>query len=365
LVTAGLSTTGSSKAKPETARPSPWRSTAAKVALLALAFASVPAIAYRQLHTAQVLWAAPELQLVAVAYVILAVVAFGIVFGLVRSLWRLESTARAVRIGVPAGPSFASLNQVPELSAIAGEFDRMVNSLRSVAEETRSTADETAHAFKTPIATITHALMPLRAAVAPDNTRAQRSIELIEQTAMRLDALVVAARRMEQARCRVLHPPRWRLDLGAFIRDGVASKQILLDDPAPRIEIDVDSGIHVFGNDDILETIIDHLIDNAVHASPSAGAIRISARAREHEAVFCIEDDGPGLAVEAIDRAFEPYTSYRPAAPAADDETDGQPGRFGVGLWVVRRNVESLSGKVWAENRASGGLRIVITLPLA
>lgn len=365
MATAGLSTTESSKPRSEPARPSPWRSTTARIVLLLVAFASFPAIVYRQLHVETVSWTGAEFHLVALAYIVLVALVLGVVFGLVQSLRRLESAIRAVRIGANTAPSFVSLNHAPELATIAGEFDRMVRSLRGAAEESRAAADETAHAFKTPIATIMHALMPLRGAIAPGNARALRSIELIEQTAARLDALVVASRRMEQARCRVLHPPCWRLDLGPFIRDAVASKQALLDDPALRLDVDADSGIHVYGNDDILETVIDHLIDNAAAVSVSPATIRVSARVQEDEAICCVEDDGPGLPAESVDRVFDPYFSYRPAVAADGDETAGRPPRYGIGLWVVRRNVEALGGKVWAENRASGGLRIVITLPLA
>jgi signal transduction histidine kinase len=36
-----------------------------------------------------------------------------------------------------------------------------------------------------------------------------------------------------------------------------------------------------------------------------------------------------------------------------------------MGLWIVRRNVEAMSGTVRVENRASGGFIVEIVLPLA
>lgn len=368
MVTDGLSTTESSKPKRDdpAARPSFWRTSAAKASLLLLVFVSFPAIAYQQLKSVDGLWRAPELPLVALAYLILGAVVFGVFLGLVGHLRRFAAAARAVRIGAPAAPVFAEINRVPELAVIVEEFDRMTRSLRLAAEEGRSAADETAHAFKTPIATIAHALMPLRSAVPADNARARRSVELIEQTAARLDALVTASRKMEQARCRVLHPPRWRLDLGSFMRDAVASKQAMIEDSSIHLAVDADSGIYVYGNDDLLEAIIDAVIDNAVAVSLADGGVSVTVRQRDGEAICYIEDDGPGLPTEAIDRAFERFASYQPATQGgADDDGDGKPAQFGIGLWIVRRSVEALGGKVWAENRSLGGLRIVITLPLA
>ena len=37
---------------------------------------------------------------------------------------------------------------------------------------------------------------------------------------------------------------------------------------------------------------------------------------------------------------------------------------FGVGLWIVRRNVEAIGGTVYAGNRPEGGLQITMKLPL-
>jgi two-component system sensor histidine kinase ChvG len=38
---------------------------------------------------------------------------------------------------------------------------------------------------------------------------------------------------------------------------------------------------------------------------------------------------------------------------------------FGIGLWIVRRNVEAIGGTVQAQNRGAGGLRMRLRLPLA
>ena len=40
-------------------------------------------------------------------------------------------------------------------------------------------------------------------------------------------------------------------------------------------------------------------------------------------------------------------------------------GNFGIGLWIVRRNIEAAGGLIRAENRKEGGLRMAVELPLA
>ena len=67
------------------------------------------------------------------------------------------------------------------------------------------------------------------------------------------------------------------------------------------------------------------------------------------------KDFGPG---DKIDRVFERYFSSRPT------QNDGEPPpHSGLGLWIVRRNVEALGGRVDAANRTPTGLSIVNVLP--
>lgn len=63
----------------------------------------------------------------------------------------------------------------------------------------RAAADEAAHAFKGPLATIRSSMEPLRRAVPPENARARRALELIEAAVDRLVALVEAAHERDYA----------------------------------------------------------------------------------------------------------------------------------------------------------------------
>ena len=67
-----------------------------------------------------------------------------------------------------------------------------------------------------------------------------------------------------------------------------------------------------------------------------------------------------------MERIFERNYSNRPAATLDDDPAHPSGIRlpnFGIGLWVVRRNIEAIGGSVYAENREGGGLRVVAEIP--
>ena len=62
---------------------------------------------------------------------------------------------------------------------------------------------------------------------------------------------------------------------------------------------------------------------------------------------------------------FERYFSTRLGGDHDPASAGEEPGHFGLGLWIVRRNVEALGGRVDAANRTPTGLSIVVELPLA
>jgi two-component system sensor histidine kinase ChvG len=105
---------------------------------------------------------------------------------------------------------------------------------------------------------------------------------------------------------------------------------------------------------------MENLLANALSFSAAADAIHVSAARSGANAEVLVEDEGPGVDPADIERIFERYYSHRPRT----GELAGGEAHYGIGLWIVRRNVESLGGRVEAENRAQGGLRVRILLPL-
>src|SRR5262249_56887626 len=92
------------------------------------------------------------------------------------------------------GAAWTGGNGLAELAEVAAEFDRMVDALHHSAADIRRTAEDNAHAFKTPIAVIRQSIEPLRRVLPSDNPRAQRAIGVVEHSLDRLNGLVSSAR---------------------------------------------------------------------------------------------------------------------------------------------------------------------------
>jgi len=125
---------------------------------------------------------------------------------------------------------------------------------------------------------------------------------------------------------------------------------------------DINDGIVVVAGADLLETVIENILDNAISFSPAGARLSVGLRRFGGEAELVIEDEGPGIAPDGLSRVFERYYSSRPAGDAEEDGSEDA--HYGIGLWIVNRNVTAVGGRVNVENRPEGGLRVSAIFPL-
>lgn len=308
-------------------------------------------------------WQRPEVLLALGLYLVLAAVIMLVLLSVSRNLVRFERLARSIALGREGHRRFERLNEVPELAGVARQFDAMVDRLRDSAATIREAAEESAHALKTPIGAIRQSLEPLRHVVPEDDRRGRRAIEIIDQCCARLGQLVVEARRSIEAAALMADPPSERIDLGSVVAGLVEEMRGPSEAARVHLEAEVAPDVFVLGGDEAIETIVENLIDNAIGFSPKGGTVTVRVRQERHGALLTVADEGPGVAPGDIERIFTKGYSSRPARDGAATPVEQE--NFGMGLWIVRRNVEAMGGSVRVENRAPSGLLVETLLPLA
>lgn len=306
-------------------------------------------------------WQSYEVRLAAGIYVLMAVIVLWLFLGIWRNLRRFADLARAIRTDPKAEGSFVTLNRVPELESVADEFDHLVHGLRSTADLMRQTAEENAHAFKTPIAIISQSVEPLKKLVGEEK-RGRRAITLIERSVEKLDALVSASRRMDESAAELLTPPREPVELASVVEGVVADYRESAAAGGLSVGLDLRARPRVRASAEILETVLENLLDNAMSFAPGESTVEVSLVEEGGRVRLAVADRGPGVDDADLERIFERYFSRRPTP--RDPASDG-PANFGIGLWIVRRNVEAVDGAVYAVNRSGGGLVITVDLPVA
>ncbi|MBT2991119.1 MAG: hypothetical protein B6D72_12645 [gamma proteobacterium symbiont of Ctena orbiculata] len=101
-----------------------------------------------------------------------------------------------------------------------------------------------------------------------------------------------------------------------------------------------------------LEQVLINLINNAIQAigDQTPGTIRITTEKENKEIRVHVDDSGPGIDEQKLDLIFEPFFTTRKSG-------------LGLGLSISARIIDSMNGKLSAENLNSGGARLTITLP--
>ncbi len=118
----------------------------------------------------------PEIRFAGAIYLAMAVLTFTTLWSIWRGLIHFGERARAIRVRQAPAATFRSRNEVPELAGVAEEFDRMVETLQNAARNLRRTAEDNAHAFKTPVAIIRQSLEPVaRSGARPDRAVARQA----------------------------------------------------------------------------------------------------------------------------------------------------------------------------------------------
>lgn len=126
---------------------------------------------------------------------------------------------------------------------------------------------------------------------------------------------------------------------------------------ATRLELSaaaVESMPAVAGTEDSLEHALLNLVMNAIEAigDQDAGRITVSADVVDGQVELIVDDNGPGVAQEMLDRLFEPYTSTKP--PSAYPS--------GLGLAVARYLMQDIGGTVAYIPKPAPGAKFVIRL---
>jgi len=147
------------------------------------------------------------------------------------------------------------------------------------------------------------------------------------------------------------------LDASASIEGAVRFIAHRADDKRQSIEVRIDPHVRIVADERAFKQVLLNLLSNAVKFSPPGGKIMIScARQLEGGTCLTVSDDGPGIPLDKIKQLFRPFSRV-------DNRYDRDTNGTGLGLALVRGLVALHGGKVWLENRPTGGLVAGVEFP--
>jgi two-component system, OmpR family, sensor histidine kinase ChvG len=274
-----------------------------------------------------------------------------------------EHVRRRIRSRVEI-PDFTARRD--EIGHLSGALREMTNALYSRIEAIESFAADVAHELKNPLTSLRSAVETLPLARSKESQG--RLLAVIEHDVKRLDRLISDISDASRLDAELQRNEAAPVDLPRLLTTVVTiADEVRHENVSVTLSLE-DGSARRFaapGFDSRLGQVFDNLIANARSFSPEGGNVRVTCRRLKNDIEVVVDDDGPGIRPDAIDKIFERFYTDRP------EQGFGQ--NSGLGLSISKQIVDAHGGRIWAENRMGIpqpggetkvlGARFVVRLP--
>jgi len=106
-----------------------------------------------------------------------------------------------------------------------------------------------------------------------------------------------------------------------------------------------------------IDEVIDNLVSNAIKFTPNGGTVRIKSSKELNNLVVEVSDNGLGLSEDDLKNTFKRGAKLSAQPTAGESST-------GLGLWIVKKLVESHKGRVWVKSALGKGSTFAFSIPM-
>lgn len=287
-----------------------------------------------------------------------------------RPIRRLAAAAERVRRGQgigatrvdPAKPAIPDMRaRGDEIGELSGSLADMTAALWQRLDAIERFAADVSHEIKNPLTSLKSAVET--AARVKDPAQREKMMQIIIDDVQRIDRLIADISSASRLDAELSRARAEAVEVGQMLQTLVDVQDATAEPGGPRLVLDMPGSerLVVSGIEDRLGQVLRNLIANAASFSPPGGTIRLAARGIDDAVVITVDDDGPGLPPDKVEKIFDRFYSERP-----EGEKFGT--HSGLGLSISRQIVNAHGGTIWAENRhrpdgTTAGARFVIRLP--
>lgn len=214
------------------------------------------------------------------------------------------------------------------------------------------------HELRTPLTPLKGFLTSLIQGVIDDGADARQDYyRIMLRQANRLERLVSDLLEVSKIESNDVAAETRAVDLAGPVTEQIRifaeehpSRTILYDPPRGQILVEADAAR--------IALVVSNLLSNALKYSPATAPVEVRMSFDELAATVSVQDQGPGIPEAEQDRIFDRFYQI-------DGHLTREKGGVGLGLYVCRRLVEAMSGRVSVESRPGSGATFSFSLPLA
>lgn len=289
------------------------------------------------------------LAIVAGSTTVALVAAITLLRGITRPIEGLRRAAQAIADGDLAAR--ASPTGMAETDELAESFNRMSTSVESLFDARKQLVAWASHDLRTPLAAMRAMLEAIEDGVSTLDDYLPAMADQVERLSMLIDDLFELA----MIEATALNLERSNVRVGDLISACVRG----FEGQAGALGMQLSTQISqpdalVWCAPDKIQRVVMNLLTNALAHTPADGAVAVSAEHLADGLLVQVDDTGVGLRPGDVDRVFDHF--YR-------SETSRSTPGSGLGLAIAKGIVDAHGGKIWAENRPSGGASFRFKLP--
>jgi two-component system, OmpR family, sensor kinase len=237
------------------------------------------------------------------------------------------------------------------LNGMLTRIEAAVHEREENQELTRRFFAEASHELRTPLASLRANAELYQQGALPERAQVDEAMRRIVLEAQRMSTLVDDMLRL----ARLDHhpgPEPEEVDLSQLV--GECAERAQNADPARAWRADIEPGLTVTGDPELLHRAVGNLLANVSAHTPGSAASTITASRCDGTVTIDVSDDGPGVPQAQLARIFDRF--YRAPVP-------GRPPGSGLGLAIVAAVAAAHQGTATATLNRPHGLRITMALP--
>jgi len=295
-------------------------------------------------------------------WILIAVVSSGLVcYPLARYMTRpvvkLRSAAQKLAAGdLSARAGTSESRRKDEIAELVRDFDSMAGRLEAMVKAQSRLWSDISHELRSPLARLSVALELARQRSGAGANGALERITLESERLNELIGRLLTIARLDSGEDKIEKLP---IPLEELVCEVAKDAEFEAQSRQCHVKFMAREDFTVMGNATLLRSAVENVVRNAIRYTKEGTNVDIMLTNddRANTALLTIDDSGPGVPPDAVDKIFRPF--YR-----IDDARGRQTGGVGLGLAITERSVLLHGGTVRALNRPEGGLRVEIRLPV-
>ncbi len=242
-----------------------------------------------------------------------------------------------------------------EITELSDEFNSMAEQLEMLVHSKERLLQDISHELRSPLARL-HVAIELGRKKCTKIAHVE--FDRMESECLRLNDLISEILDFARLDKSTNTLNKTLINFTTLLNNLIKDANYEFSETTPRVILGKIEPIQLMLDERLIHRAIENILRNALRYSPKAHTVLISLYlvARHREVFIDIEDNGPGVPEDQLQKIFNPF--YR-----VDTAREKKTGGYGLGLAIAQQAIQLHGGDIRAMNRQQGGLLVRITLP--